>query len=273
MTHDAHATDLLDRLHGLGRDEPPFATPLATMIPTAVTRGRRRRIASLASRTVAVGVLVGLVGVTVGTLRPGGGLREDLDVTQLGGATSHSSAPSILSSSPAHPVSPAPSYTGPVTGPIEMPRFGCSAEDLTAEAAYSGQDMNQPYTLVRVTNRSQTPCELHGYPEIAISASLAFGHAPLVRAEVDLTRGSIYQVADPGSHASTLEPGGDAWFAVGTGLAYDGPLCTIAELSLAAPGGGDVVVSGFQQQLNGPTGKPLPITVTAYALGAPPSQQ
>lgn len=255
MTHDPSTTDLLERLHGLGRDEPPFATPLATMIPTAVTRGRRRRIASVASRTVAVGVLVGLVGVTAGTLRPGGPLRQDVVAASASGSSSPS-APATTESSP---------------GPAEP----CAAQSLTAVTAVSGQEMNQPFTLVRLTNRGTSPCTLTGYPDISILATIApsegntTGESPLIRPEISVTRGSIYQVVDPGPRAFVLEPGGLAWFAVGTGLAYDGPLMSINQLSLTAPGGGIAVVEGLQQQLNGPTGKPLPITVTAYAPGTP----
>jgi hypothetical protein len=244
-------------------------TPVSTMIPVAVTRGRRRRIAGMASRTVAVAVPVVLVGLVAFTLRPGGYLRNDLGVTTVEGSPT-STAP-IVSTAPA----PVESSSAPMPTPTtsdEAAARPCSGSALAASGLYSGQEMNQPYTVVRVTNMSSTACVLDGYPEVTLTTTgiSPAGPSPVQAPTLAVTRGSIMQVEDPGSTSFVVKPGGQAWFAVGTGLAYDPPLLDIDTLKFGVAGGGSrVAVAGLRQQITGLTGKPLPITVTAFAPGTP----
>jgi hypothetical protein len=257
MTHDPHDSDLLDRLHAMARVEPPFTTPVSTMIPMAVSRGRRRRIAGMASRTVAVAVPVVLVGLVAFTLRPGGYLRNDLDVaTVQGSPTVSTSAPSAPSASPSSPEAVEP----------------CRGRDLTATAYATGQEMNQPFTTVLLTNDGPAACTLDGYPELTLfrtNPRLPVGESPPVT--VTVTHGSIYQVQDPGAARIEVPVHGHAWFSLGTGLAYASPITTLKGLYLAFDGPEVVAVTGFAQQLNGPIGEPYPVTVTAFAPGTPPT--
>jgi hypothetical protein len=256
MTHDPHDSDLLDRLHAMARVEPPFTTPVSSMIPVAVSRGRRRRIAGMASRTVAVAVPVVLVGLVAFTLRPGGYLRNDVDITTVQGSPTVST--------------PAPSVSPSASSPAAVEP--CRGRDLTATSYATGQEMNQPFTTVLLTNDGPAACTLDGYPELRLSRTdprLLVGESP--RVTVTVTHGSIYQVEDPGATRIEVPVHGHAWFSLGTGLAYASAISTMKGLVLTFDGPEVVAVTGFSQQLNGPIGEPYPVTVTAFAPGTPPT--
>jgi len=273
MTHDPHDSDLLDRLHELARVEPPFMTPVSTMIPVAVSRGRRRRIAGMASRTVAVAVPVALVGLVAFTLRPGGHLRNDLDITTLEGppvATSPAVPTSATQASPS--TSPSVPVVAPSSSPSVTAIRGCTAHDLTATAGWSSQAMNQPWTVVVIRNSSNSACRIEGYPSLVMTTTPESATTPVRPADISVVNGDTFGVRDPGRSEVTVGVHEEAWFAVGTGLAYSGPIYQVHSLSFSLPGSREqVAVPGFTQGIQGNTGDPLPVLVTAIAPGPPPT--
>jgi hypothetical protein len=293
---DPHSTDphdLLVRLRSLGRDEPPFATPVAAMIPTAVRRGRRRRVAGIASHTVAVAVPLVVGGVAFALLRP----TVEPAVNPVGSAAQTTTHTTSARPTPPPPVATgtgSPSATSSPTSAVPPPvgssgsasasstqqeiALPCDAGYLTAKALWSGQGMNQPWTVVVVTNWTGKPCMLGGYPTLAVTTGPVGGRGgggagPGVGAPtLAVTHGSTFGVQDPGARSFRLESHATAWFAVGTGLAYDGVVQQIDVLGIGTPGGqATLEVRGFAQPIQGNTGQPLPITVTAFAPGPPPA--
>ena len=136
--------------------------------------------------------------------------------------------------------------------------------------------MNQLSTFVIVTNWTAKPCSLEGYPSLSVGVAgrggVYNGHQ-FVYPALDITHSSTYVVPDPGVRTVRLEPRGSAWFAVGTGLAYSGPVLSIGRLEIGTAGSrATLVVPGFVQQIQGNAGQPLPITVTAFAPGSPPAR-
>jgi hypothetical protein len=76
---------------------------------------------------------------------------------------------------------------------------------------------------------------------------------------------------------AVLAPGGCAWFTVGAGTAFGGPIVSIDRVVIdvrSAAGGvaGHVHVT-LGMGTNGPPRKAIPITVTAFAPGIPPKPQ
>jgi len=91
--------------------------------------------------------------------------------------------------------------------------------------------------------------------------------------------GPTFEIPDPGPTKVGLTPGGSAWFAVGAGTAYGGPIVSIDRVvidvgSTAGGNAGHVNVT-LGMGVNGPQGKAIPITVTvaAFASGSPRSRQ
>jgi hypothetical protein len=87
---------------------------------------------------------------------------------------------------------------------------------------------------------------------------------------LDLSQGTVKSQASWGL-ARLREP---AWFAVGAGTAYGGPIVSIdrvvIDVGSAAGGNAGHVNVTLGMGANGPKGKAIPITVTAFASGIPP---
>jgi hypothetical protein len=175
-----------------------------------------------------------------------------------------------------HPVSlPATTSTAPVpsvtaAGPV------CTAADLTAARTSGGGEMSQPFAIITLTNASAHACELSGYPAITSARGNSLQStgvdAGMPRdVPISVIDGSIYEVADPGPTRFTLDPGGNAWFALGTATAYDGPAVLLGQVSVALDGAstsvpGELAIS-VSQSVAAATGEAFGITVTAYAPG------
>ena len=129
--------------------------------------------------------------------------------------------------------------------------------------------MNQPFVVIALTNTSESPCQLTGYPKIgatgyAQSTPSAKGPLPIT-----VTDGAIYERADPGPQPIQLAPHGSASFALGTGLAYDGGahMYTITNVGVIVPGDETGVPVTVNLAASAPAGQPIPIKDTAFVAG------
>ena len=191
-------------------------------------------------------------------------------VTAPSSTTSITPSPGDVSSPPpttatSTPVaSPSTSRTTSVI-PAGEPR--CSPEDLSAKETGGGSVMNQPWSIITVTNTSGRACTLHGYPTIT-AAWTRQGRYP-----VDVLDAGIYEVMDPTPTLFSVAPRGHAWFAAGTGMGYEGPLLTFTEVAVATDAHTSVGRSLHVPVALGATGRkgqPYGITVTAFAPGTGP---
>lgn len=159
------------------------------------------------------------------------------------------------------PASTAPASLGPV----------CTAAELAAKQTKNGAMASQPFSVVTVTNTSGQACTLRGYPTL-VQVTTSTGTTESVRAgSLAVTYGGLYEVPDPGPTQFTLPPGGSAWFALGTGTAYDGPIRTITQALFSPAGNVGLVTVGVTLDGNAPSGKPLGVGVTAFAPGTGPA--
>lgn len=177
-----------------------------------------------------------------------------------------------------HPVAlPATTSSAPVPSPsVTSVSTTCTAAELVADQTSSGAGMSQPFAIITVTNRGSSACTLTGYPTITAASGAAIqptgtSPGPLTDEPIAVTNGALYAVADPGPSTLTIEPGGHAWFALGTATAYDGPVITLGLVSVSldgstTPGTGALTIP-VSLPVAAPTGKPFGIKVTAYAPG------
>ena len=142
----------------------------------------------------------------------------------------------------------------------------CSGSDLRARETGGGAVASQPLSFVTVTNTSHRACTLHGHP--AITAAWAHLH----RLRTSVHPGSLYEVPDPGATLFSIGPGQQAWFALGTGTAFDSTVIAITRVRFAPASafvrcqhGLSVAVS---LPVNARTGQPYGIGVTAFAPGS-----
>jgi hypothetical protein len=127
--------------------------------------------------------------------------------------------------------------------------------------------MNQPWSIITVTNTSGRACTLQGYPTITATWTRQS------RYPVDVLDSGIYEVTDPTPTLFSVAPHGRAWFAAGTGMGYDGPLLTFTEIAVATDGHTGVLKSlrvPVDLSATGRKGRPYGITVTAFAPGTAP---
>jgi hypothetical protein len=129
--------------------------------------------------------------------------------------------------------------------------------------------MNQPWSIITVTNTSGRACTLHGYPSITATWTRQ-GRYP-----VDVLDSGIYEVTDPTPVLFSVAPRGHAWFAAGTGMGFEGPLLTFTEIAVSTDQHTTVATSlrvPVALSATGRKGHPYGITVTAFAPGtAPPT--
>jgi hypothetical protein len=143
----------------------------------------------------------------------------------------------------------------------------CLARSLSARETGGGSVMNQPWSIVTLTNTSDRACTLDGYPQVD-AAWTARGRYPVYVLDT-----GIYEVIDPGPAPFSLAPGGHAWFAAGTGMGYEGPLITFTEIAFATDRRTSVANSVRVHIELGDTGRrgtPYEISVTAFAPGTGP---
>ena len=182
----------------------------------------------------------------------------------------------VLSSAELYqPGSGATTSPSPATQSSASSGLACSAADLTARQTGGGSVASQPFSIITLTNSSDHQCTLHGYPTIVgVSDTPADPSASLGSQPLAVVDGGLYEVPDPGPTEFTLPPGGHAWFALGTGTGYAGPLVTITEVHVATaitPANGPAAVAvPVSLAATMPPGQPLTITVTAFAAGTGP---
>ncbi|WP_084557239.1 DUF4232 domain-containing protein [Hamadaea tsunoensis] len=201
-----------------------------------VRRRRNVRVAGIALLAVVA------IGVPAAALRGGGG--------------------------PVRPAaSPSPAVSGtlsglPSTAPGALPT--CNLSFMDVETGQVQANASQPFVIVKLTNATDEPCLLAGYPQLKDFHVRRDGH-DVPNAEVVVQHGSLYAVPDPGAGTLRIPPAGTASFAVGTGTAYTGPVSTIATATLTFHGDKRITLN---LPANGPAGQPIPATVTAYARGS-----
>ena len=222
-------------------DEPPFRTPVSALVATAVRRGRRRRIATLSAKAALFAIPV-VVAVVV---------------------FANPSADKVTTA-----VRPPSSASGASSAPVAA----CTGAQLSGKVLRGGSQSSQPFDEIVLTNGGPGPCQLSGYPQMTAWGST--GKGPSAPLDTVLTRGSTFEIPDPGPAKVVLAPGGSAWFAVGAGTAYGGPIVSIdrvvIDVGSGAGGSAGHVDVTLGMGANGPQGKAIPITVTAFAPGIPP---
>lgn len=221
--------------------EPPFRTPVSALVAMAMRRGRRRRIAALSAKAALLAVPVVAAVVVFANLPPG------TATTAVRPLSSPSGAPS-------------------------SPVAACTGAQMSGKVFRSGSQSSQPFEEIVLKNGGPGPCQLSGYPQMRAWGST--GQGPSAQLDTVLTHGSTFEIPDPGPTKVVIAPGGSAWFAVGAGTAYGGPIVSIdrvvIDVGSAAGGKGGHVNVTLGMGVNGPPGKAIPITVTAFAPGAPP---
>jgi hypothetical protein len=221
--------------------EPPFRTPVSALVATAIRRGRRRRIATQSAKAALFAVPVIAAVVVFANLSP-------RTVTT---AVRPPSSPSGIPSSTV---------------------ADCTDAQLSGKVSRGGSQSSQPFEEIVLTNGGPDPCQLSGYPQLTAWGST--GKGPSAQLDTVLTQGSTFEIPDPGPTKVALAPGGSAWFAVGAGTANGGPIVSIdrvvIDVGSAAGGKAGHVNVTLGMGANGPPGRAIPITVTAFAPGFPP---
>lgn len=143
----------------------------------------------------------------------------------------------------------------------------CSVRSLSARETGGGSVMNQPWSIVTLTNTGSRACTLDGYP-VVDAAWTARGRYP-----VSVLDAGIFEVVDPGPTRFSVPPGAHAWFAAGTGMSYLGPLLAFTEIAFATTRGTSVAQSvrvRVDLDATGRAGAPYGVIVTAFAPGTGP---
>jgi hypothetical protein len=227
--------------------EPPFRTSVTALVANARRRGRRRRIARLSVKTALV------AGPAIAT------------VVMVANFLPATNTPAV--------VPPAASHRAPSSSVAPSQAVGaCTGAQLAAKVTREGSMASQPFAEIVLINVGSSSCQLSGYPKLTAWASTGPGPSSLVR--TTLTRSSTYEVPDPGPRSVVIAKGQSAWFAIGVGTAYEGPYVSIDHMVMdgVPTAGGKVghVNIAFATVANGPLGKAIPVTVTAFAPGVPP---
>lgn len=226
-----------------------------------MSRRSRRWVLGCVSASLSIGTLTGCSQSPAMQSAPATTSPSTTSTAQSPGGVS-SLLPTATTGTPG--ASPSTTRTA-LAIPADEPK--CSIEDLSAKETGGGSVMNQPWSIITVTNRSGRACTLDGYP--AITAAWT-GQS---RYPVAVLDSGIYEVPDPSPTLFSLAPHGHAWFAAGTGMGYEGPLLTFTEVAVAT----DVHTSvGKSLRVpvalgaTGRKGKPYGIIVTAFAPGTAP---
>jgi len=132
-----------------------------------------------------------------------------------------------------------------------------------------GAEASQPFLIIGLTNVSETPCTLAGYPGLSVRGNDGAG-GPLRTLSNITAKGIVYEHADPGIHPVVLAAGRRAQFAIGTATAYDGGVTEIWRVDIALPASAGSVTLGLSAPLPA-SGRPIRIGVTAFEASAPGS--
>jgi hypothetical protein len=160
-------------------------------------------------------------------------------------------SPATRGSSPTAVRSPSAALSSPAATVGAGPKAPtCVGRQLTALAVTGGSVASQPFEVVAFRNISTTPCSLSGYPGLSAYTSRNGAER---KVWITVRHGSIYERNDLGSRTVTMTPGGEAWFDLGSVMAYQGGLDAVSmnRFILYPPGA------------SRPPGRAYPITVTA----------
>lgn len=150
---------------------------------------------------------------------------------------------------------------------VQSPR--CVPSRLSARVVSFGSTANSPFLVIALTNQGAARCHLRGYPGIEAVGRRAYTHQKSCALNIAVQRGSIYERHDPGPRRVELDPHGKAFFALGTGTAYDPPSYKITRLTITPPGTHNALHLRVALPATGPANKPIPIGGTALQSGRP----
>lgn len=144
----------------------------------------------------------------------------------------------------------------------------CHGSDLTGRVEVSESVMSQPFVDVALVNTGTAPCELSGYPDVAVWGHPVGepGSPPMAIAVNHL----VYERPDPGPTRLLLDPGDAALFSLGTGTAYQGGLHPLVVTHVFVRLVSGTVPISVRMYATGPSGRPVPVGVTAYAEKSSP---
>jgi hypothetical protein len=133
----------------------------------------------------------------------------------------------------------------------------CRSTDLRATENQGDAGVGNRSTVYVLTNATQDPCRLYGYP------GMAFLDAAGATLRDTVARGSAYLFTDPGPAAVVLHPAGSASFSLGWSVANGGTCATSATVEITPPN--DTGHLTIPSQVVVCPGRPL--TVSAVAPG------
>jgi hypothetical protein len=228
------------------------------MVRGAVRRGRRRKAVSATAAGLVAVAAVAAVGVW---LVPGRGASN----VRVPSTTSSSPYPS--STGPTSPsavpstVSPT-SVVGSASSSTNLVFAACTTAGVEATVTASDSVASQPFAAVALRNTGSAPCTLRGYPDVAF---LSVAGASITTA---VSHGSTYEVPDPGPVDVTIGPGDSAHFTLGTLTATGGPVVGMPDVLVSWGSGAALKVRVDLAGAAARDGEPIPVIVTAFALGA-----
>jgi hypothetical protein len=127
--------------------------------------------------------------------------------------------------------------------------------------------MSQPFVIIAVTNYGRQ-CSIDGYPRI-VGATGRSQQGQAASLSIEVVYGPDYEHPDPGPHRLILSRGATASFALGTAMAYDGPLYGILSLSVTLPGRSSSALHvPVETDADSMIGTPIRLEVTAFVNGS-----
>jgi hypothetical protein len=182
----------------------------------------------------------------------------------------------VTSDSPSGPSSPA---RRELHDSDRISRSACRAVDLSARVVGGNGGGGHGVLIIAITNRG-APCSVRGYPGLQarggrLSRSVA---VDVHREAIVVAHGSPFGYSEGRPRTLALDRGARVYFALGSVNGYSTPLAVITHLDITVMG---AEVSAKPARLstririilNGPPGRPLPLTTTALLPSEPrPSQ-
>jgi uncharacterized protein DUF4232 len=146
---------------------------------------------------------------------------------------------------------------------LHAPPAPCRGSDLTGRVEVSESVMSQPFVDVVLVNAGPAPCQLSGYPDVAVRGH-PVGEAGSRPIAIDVRHG-VYERTDPGPTRLSLDPGDAAVFSLGTGTAYGGGLHLLVVTDVFVRLVAGTVPIRVRMYATGPPGRHVPVGVTAYS--------
>lgn len=113
------------------------------------------------------------------------------------------------------------------TAPVTIP--ACRSADLRATESQGDAGVGNRSTVYVLTNATQDPCRLYGYP------GMAFLDAAGATLRDTVARGSAYLFTDPGLAAVVLQPAESASYSLGWSVANGAVCATAATVEITPP--------------------------------------